>query len=321
MPDFQLTTPVAFIIFNRPDTTERVFAEIARAKPPKLLVVGDGARVNRPGEAEKVAAARAIIQRVDWDCEVLTNFSEVNLGCKRRVSSGIDWVFEQVEEAIILEDDCLPHPDFFRFCDELLEKYKNDSRVWVVTGDNFQNGLKRGDASYYFSRYNHVWGWATWRRAWQRYDGDLSFWPEWKRTEDWVAKQPDKIERKYWGKIFDRMHAGEIDTWDYAWTATVWYYGGLTATPNVNLVSNIGFGVESTHTASADSPLANMPTGNLGRLSHPFELTQNVEADRYVFDHSFGGRNMRFPWSLLNLPQRAAGYVYRKRKGSFARWR
>jgi hypothetical protein len=133
-----------------------------------------------------------------------------------------------------------------------------------------------------------------------------------------VAKQPDKIERKYWGKIFDQMHRGEIDTWDYAWTATVWYYGGLTATPNVNLVSNIGFGVESTHTASADSPLANMPTGNLGRLSHPFELTQNVEADRYVFDHSFGGRNMRFPWSLLNLPRRAAGYVYRKLKRSFA---
>lgn len=161
MPEFQLTTPVAFIIFNRPDTTEKVFAEIAKAKPPKLLVIGDGPRVSRQGEAEKVAAARSIIQCVDWDCEVQTNFSDVNLGCKRRVSSGIDWVFEQVEEAIILEDDCLPDPTFFRFCEELLARYRHDQRIGMISGDNFQFGSRRNDDSYYFSKYVHIWGWAT----------------------------------------------------------------------------------------------------------------------------------------------------------------
>src|SRR5512139_3287315 len=176
MSDWQLKTPVAFIIFNRPDTAERVFAEIAKARPPKLLVVADGPRANRSGEAEKCAATRAIIDRVDWDCEVLTNFSDTNLGCKNRVSSGIDWVFEQVPEAIILEDDCLPHPTFFRFCEELLERYRDDERIGMISGDNFQLGQKRTDASYYFSRYNHIWGWASWRRAWRHYDREASAW-------------------------------------------------------------------------------------------------------------------------------------------------
>ena len=149
MSDFQLKTPVAFIIFNRPDTTERVFAEIVKAKPPKLLVVGDGPRANREGDAAKVAAARAITKRVDWPCEVLTNFSEVNLGCKVRVSSGLDWVFEQVPEAIILEDDCLPHQTFFRFCEELLERYRDDQRIGMISGDNFQFGHTINDDSYF----------------------------------------------------------------------------------------------------------------------------------------------------------------------------
>src|SRR6185369_14461868 len=170
MADWALTTPVAFIIFNRPDTTEKVFAEIARARPPKLLVIADGPRAGRAGEADRCAATRAIIDRVDWDCKVLTNYSDVNLGCKNRVASGIDWVFEQVPEAIILEDDCLPDPTFFRFCEELLIRYREDERISQICGANFQFGRKRSNDSYYFSRYNHIWGWASWRRAWQHYD-------------------------------------------------------------------------------------------------------------------------------------------------------
>jgi hypothetical protein len=155
--DFQLKTPVAFLVFNRPESTIKVFEEIRRARPPRLLVAADGTRADRPGEAEKCAAVRAIIDTVDWPCEVLKNYSDVNLGCKVRVSSGLDWVFEQVEEAIILEDDCLPHPTFFRFCEELLERYRYDERVGIISGDNFLFGVRRTQDSYYFSRYAHIW--------------------------------------------------------------------------------------------------------------------------------------------------------------------
>jgi hypothetical protein len=178
MSNYQLRTPVAFIIFNCPETTDRVFEQIAKAKPSKLLVIADGPRENSPGEAERCAAVRSIIDNVDWDCEVLTNYSDVNLGCKRRIASGLDWVFDTVEEAIILEDDCLPDPTFFRFCDELLEKYRDDERITMISGDNFQFDRKKTDSSYYFSRDPHIWRWASWRHVWKNYDVDMQLWPE-----------------------------------------------------------------------------------------------------------------------------------------------
>lgn len=288
MYSFKLKTPVAFIIFNRPDTTTRVFAEIAKAKPPKLLVVGDGPRVNRPGEAEKVAAARAIIKRVDWDCEVLTNFSEVNLGCKRRVSSGLDWVFDTVEEAIILEDDCLPHPTFFRFCEELLEKYRHDERIAQIGGVNFQFGLRRTEDSYYFSRFNHIWGWASWRRTWSKhYDVDLKKWPD-VRVGGWLADILDnRHEAKYWEKIFQSVYEGKIDTWDYQWTFACWVNSALTILPNVNLISNIGFGPEATHTKGL-SRLANMPLDAMTfSLRHPDLIIRNAVADSFSQENHF----------------------------------
>ena len=282
MPDFQLKTPVAFIIFNRPDTTERVFAEIAKARPPKLLVVGDGARANREGEAAKVAATRAIIERVDWPCEVLTNFSEVNLGCKVRVSSGLDWVFEQAPEAIILEDDCLPHSTFFRFCQELLERYRDDQRVGMISGDNFQFGRKRTADSYYFSKYTHIWGWASWRRAWKHYDVDATIWPVF-RDGGWLVNHTyNQNEKKYWSNIFQSVYDEKIDTWDYQWTLATWSQGVLSVTPNVNLISNIGFGVDATHTQGA-SALANMKYEDMVfPLRHPKIFSAEHGADSFT---------------------------------------
>jgi len=282
MPDWQLQTPVAFIIFNRPDTTERVFAEIAKAKPPKLLVVADGPRSNRPGEVETCDATRAIIDRVDWDCEVLTNFSAVNLGCKRRVSSGIDWVFDQVEEAIILEDDCLPDPTFFRFCEEMLERYRHDQRIGVISGDNFQFGRRRNDDSYYFSKYVHIWGWASWRDRWAKsYDVTMAKWPR-IRDGAWLADMVgDAREARYWQQIFQRVHGGEIDTWDYQWLFANWLEGRLTVLPAVNLISNIGFSASATHT-TGESDLANLERRSLGfPLKHPIGIVRNLQADMY----------------------------------------
>lgn len=307
-----------FLVFNRPDTTYQVFEAIRRAKPQFLYVAADGPREGVEGEAQLVAKVRKIASLVDWPCELKTLFREKNLGCKRAVSGAITWFFEQVEQGIILEDDCLPHGDFFHFCEILLDRYADDGRVSVITGNNFQNGRKRGDGSYYFSRYNHVWGWASWRRAWQHYDGDLRFWPNWKRSGAWLSEFPDRVERRYWEGIFDQMYDKQIDTWDYPWTASIWYHAGLTATPNVNLVSNIGFGPDATHTTSAYSPLALMATTAIGGLVHPAFIAQDRSADRYVFDCTFGGKQKRFPWLLLYLPRRIAGFIYHRLKRSFS---
>ena len=312
-----LQTAVLFLVFNRPDTTARVFEMIRKAKPPRLYVAADGPRAKRVGEAQKVRRVRTIATAVDWPCDLKTLFRAKNYGCKHAVSAGITWFFEHEERGIILEDDCLPHVDFFRFCDVLLEHYACDKRVSVITGNNFQKGQQRGDGSYYLSKYNHCWGWASWRRAWNDYDGGLPFWTAWSKSEDWKKKNPDPVERRYWKKIFDRVRAGQIDSWAYPWTACVWRSGGLTVTPNVNLVSNIGFGPDATHTASANNSLAGIVTDALGEIRHPGVVEQDAVADRYVFDHTFGGRDSRFPRSLIHIPRRAVGFAYGKLKEIF----
>lgn len=299
-PPSPLNNAVLFLVFNRPHTTAQVFEAIRQAKPPRLYVAADGPRSGRDGEAERVAQVREIATAVDWPCDIKTLFREENLGCKQAVSSAITWFFEHEEQGIILEDDCLPHPDFFRFCDALLERYANDERVSVITGDNFQQGRKRGEASYYFSKYNHVWGWASWRRAWKLYDGDLSFWPTWKLSADWSNKFSDKVEQRYWEKIFDRMYAKQIDTWDYPWTASIWYQGGLTVTPNVNLVTNIGFGEDATHTHKIAKRHI-VQSQALGQLSHPKNVKQNLQADDFAFRQHFLGRVARMRRLFIKL--------------------
>ncbi len=305
MSDWKLNTPVAFLIFNRPDTTERVFNEIARAKPPKLLVVADGPRAARAGEAGQCARTRAIIDRVDWDCEVLTNFADTNMGCKARVASGIDWIFSQVEECIILEDDCLPEPTFFRFCEEMLERYRDNPRVGMVSGGNLQFGHKRGRASYYFSRYTHIWGWASWRRAWRLYDRDIALWPAF-RDEGWSDTFfRTQGERDYWANSFQAVYDGKLDTWDCSWTFTAFVHGLLQVAPNVNLISNIGFGPQATHTHVVGIH-ANMPTEPMQfPLTHPSFVLQDPEADRYIADDqlapSFFKRQVRRVRRILGV--------------------
>jgi hypothetical protein len=283
MSDYQLKTPVAFAIFKRPETTAKVFEAIRQAKPPKLFVIADGPRLDVPGEAEQCAATRAIIDRVDWNCEVFTNYSETNLGCGKRLSSGLDWVFDRVEEAIILEDDCLPEPSFFRFCEELLDKYRDDCRIFSISGQNVQFGRQSIEYSYYFSRYSHVWGWASWRRAWQYYDFKMKLWPEIKARNllrDILA-EPEAIE--CWTEIFESMYKGQINTWDYQWTFTGWVQNGLSILANVNLISNLGFGNGSTNTSSSTSRYSNMPLQALNfPLKHPPFIVRNTQADEFT---------------------------------------
>ena len=286
MSDWQLRTPVAFIIFNRPDTTREVFAEIARARPAVLLVVADGPRDGRAGEAEKCAQTRAVVDQVDWPCEVLTNYSARNLGCRNRVSSGLDWIFEQVPEAIILEDDCLPHPTFFRYCDELLQRYRDDERIGMISGDNFQFGRKTGDGSYYFSKYTHIWGWASWRRAWQHYDVTAKIWPEF-LDSGCFEQMTFACERRTWQQVFQRVHAGLIDTWDYQWTLACWSQSMMTVVPQANLISNIGFGAAATHTRDP-SAYANLQREAMTwPLRQPSLTVANACADLFTAQQAF----------------------------------
>lgn len=286
-----LKTAVLFLVFNRPDTTRQVFEAIRKAKPPRLYVAADGPRADKPGEAEKVEQARRIAMQVDWECEIKTLFRDENLGCKIGVSSAIDWFFENVEDGIILEDDCLPEQSFFWFCQELLERYRDDKRIMTISGNNFQFGRKRTDYSYYFSRYMHCWGWATWKRAWQYFDLKMTQWPK-IRDEGWLNDILDStsevISRK---KLFDSAFKNEVDSWARVWTYSIWLQNGLNILPNINLVSNIGFDSDSTHTKDRNKHYANMKTEIMKiPLQHPPFIIRDSEADAFTRKTHFGSR-------------------------------
>jgi len=297
-----LKTPVAFIIFNRPSTTKRVFEAIRHARPPKLLLIADGPRLHRSGEAEQVADTRAIVEQIDWPCEVLRNYSDINLGCKRRVSSGLDWVFQTVEEAIILEDDCLPHQTFFRFCEELLEKYRDDERVMHISGDNFQVGQKWGKSSFYFSRYAHVWGWASWRRAWSHYDVQMRKWADIKDQEMFLREFTNHAEKRFWKAKWNGVRMGWIDTWDFQWEFACLVQNSLSIVPGINLVTNIGFGEASTHSKRSHSVVANLPVEAMEfPLDYPHLLARNYDADEYVSGLFFRPSILRFIASQVQI--------------------
>jgi hypothetical protein len=275
-----IDTPVVLLIFNRPDLTESVFGQIRKAKPKTLLIVADGPRFNKVGEFEKCKQTRKITEEIEWDCKVLRNYSDVNLGCGLRISSGLDWVFEQVDRAIILEDDCLPNQDFFRFCEEMLEKYHENTNITMICGNNFFSSQSKDFESYYFSCLPDVWGWATWKRAWKFYDYKMSIYPTFSDLNflDYIFSNVN--EQKYWYKIFDSIYESKNKTtWDYQWVFTQWIHGGLSIIPKVNLVSNIGYGLSATHTKWKNK-LANVPTLKLDfPLVHPVILSRNLKKD------------------------------------------
>jgi len=303
MTENKFETPILFIIFNRPDTAEKVFNAIKKIKPKKLFVSADGPRENKPGEKEKCLATRKIIDQVDWECEVYKKYSDVNLGCKLGVSSGIDWFFKNVEQGIILEDDCLPAQSFFKFCEELLEKYKNNDKIMMISGDNFQNGRQRGDGSYYFSKFSHIWGWATWRRAWEHYSVNMEGYPKFKQDKKINAIWSKEYIRKYWLDTFDQAYENKIDTWDYQWAFSIWKMDGLCVIPNYNLISNIGFRDDATHTKSANK-LANQKIQSMDIIKHPFKIEQNKKADNYyskIFKKSLFKKILNKINALYNL--------------------
>ena len=276
-----LSTPVALVFYHRPALLERVFEVVSAARPSRLFLIADGPR----DESDRTSclAARKIVEHVSWPCEVQRLYADTNLGVRRRVSSGLDWLFSQVDEAIILEDDCLPHPSFFTYCQDLLKRYRQDDRVWAIAGGNYQFGRQRSPHSYHFSGYCGIWGWATWARSWRHYDVDMKDWPALRDGGLLESTCRTAREVRYWRWIFDNVHHGRIDTWDYQLLLAMWAQHALFITPEVNLVSNIGFGAGSSNTWFSMNRLAAVPAGGIGSLDHPSDVYRNAAADQYMF--------------------------------------
>jgi len=284
---------ILFLVFNRPDTTAQVFERIRQAQPPRLYIAADGPRPDKANEAENCRLTRAVVERVDWPCQVITLFRVTNLGCKEAVSSAIDWFFSHEQEGIILEDDCLPAPIFFGYCDALLERYRHDTRIRHICGCNFQFGQKRGDASYYFSRLSHVWGWASWRRAWRDYDKNLSAHNADELGEAMAHIFDDPIIVDRWSHVARELKANKINTWDYQLTFTNFLHNGLCIIPNENLISNIGFGASATHTTDHGARYASLPLGHIDNLSHPAHFIPHRQADLFTLNEEFQVERIR----------------------------
>jgi len=284
---YQTQSAVLFIIFNRPAETAAVFEKIREARPPRLYIGADGPRANRPGEDEICRQAREITSNIDWDCEVKTLFKDANVGCKLGEATAMQWFFDNEEEGIILEDDTLPSNSFFRFCDEMLDRYRHDTRIRIITGSNFQQGKKWGDASYYFSNLIHSWGWAGWRRVWKEYDMDLKQYDEKDVKQKLANIFNDQLIIDTWYDLFVRTKSGQIDTWDYQFGFSNFFNNGLCIIPNYNLITNIGFGANATNTFNEGSAFSKMPLEEIGEITHPLYILPEKQADLFTLHKEF----------------------------------
>lgn len=278
----QFNPPILFIVFNRLDTTKRVFAEIKKIKPKRIFIAADGPRERQLGEKDACDRVRKfILDNIDWDCEVKTLFRDKNSGCGKAVSFAITWFFDNVPEGIILEDDCLPNPSFFPYCEELLKRYRNNKKVMHISGDQFVPDFDNG-ASYYFAKLMHCWGWAGWADRWKHYDFDLKGFGK----ESLNNFSFNENVKSYWQDILKRVRSKEIDTWDYQWTFKIVERNGLCVNPSKNLISNIGCGEDSTHTPDKNCSTANLPTYEIKELVHPRKIKIDQGAVDYIYqDH------------------------------------
>lgn len=283
-----MDVPLVILAFNRPAHTRRLLEALAEVRPSRLFVVADGPRAGHPDDAARCAEVRALFENLPWTVEITRDFAAENLGLRKRVSTGLSAVFAAVPEAIVLEDDCIPHPTFFTFCAEMLVRYRDDVRVGVITGDNFQPQPFDCGASYYFSRYPHCWGWATWRRAWAHFDEAMTAWPA-RRDAGWLdCIFPGRPRAAaYWQQMFSATHSRKLSSWAFGWTFACWAAGLLTVTPRVNLVENIGHDADGTHTKDSERRVPKAAALDFP-LTHPAEVARLESADAHIQANWFG---------------------------------
>lgn len=281
----QSKKPLLFLIFNRLQETKLVFEEIRKYKPSQFFIAADGPRENIQEYEICNAIRNYVIENIDWECEVYTLFRDQNLGCGKAVSSSITWFFEQVEDGIILEDDCLPSQHFFIFCEKLLDIYKNDQKVMHISGFNYLGEIKYNN-QYLFSQFSSIWGWATWRRAWDNYIYDISLYDNLELDNKLVFNSNNDFNQLlFWRNYIKVLNEGKINTWDLQWQLSIWYNDSVSILPAQNLVSNIGFSPEALHTKNVESPLANLSTvlSNIKFRFRKKKIKINTNLSDYIF--------------------------------------
>lgn len=277
-------TPILLLIFNRPKTTQKVFNKIREQKPRHLYIAADGPRINNLEDIELCKKTREIVAQIDWNCEVRTLFRDENLGCGVSPAQSITWFFENVEQGIILEDDILTDSSFFGFCETMLDRYKNNEQIMHVSGCYFLESFSENiPQSYYFTRHIHVWGWATWRRAWKHYDYHM---------KDWYTLRSNKKLKKYysgysifWKEIFDKMSNKGNDIWDYQWMFAIYKNDGIAINPSINLTQNIGFDNDATHTKDPNSIFTSIKLSSLSGIIHPIISDVDIKKDILYYTH------------------------------------
>lgn len=308
---FNFKIPILFLLFDRPDITQRVFDIIRQVQPRQLFVAADGPRKDYPKDIEKCKQARAIIEQVDWDCELKTLFRDQNLSGPVANPEAITWFFNHVEKGIILEDDCLPDKSFFSFCEELLNYYKNDPEILMISGNNFQIGKKRGNGSYYFSKYPNTWGWATWQRAWKLFSYDISQLDKVNGgVKNRISGMANSVEeQKYWSDIYNKLKTNNIQAWDYKWIFTCWVHNMYAIVPNKNLVKNIGFTETATHTTKEPAFYKKIKLESESNVKHPSKKKYNVKADRFLFKNWFLRKNT-MTQQAINIIKKPLRYIF-----------
>ncbi len=291
-----LKAPVALIIFNRPDATRQVIEVMRKAKIEKIFVIADGPREDVLSDLDLCNKTRLVIEEIDWPCEVYRRFLNENIGCGHGPAKGLDWVFEQVDRCIILEDDCIPDASFFPYCDELLEKYAHDERVMMISGNNHLLEKAAILDSYCFSINTQTHGWATWSRAWNKFDFYIQDWPKLRSLEWLTYYLGNSRYAKKWLATFDEVleetkKNPRCTYWDFQWTFACWKNSALNIIPSVNLVTNVGYGDDATHPTPIDHPLARLPAYEMPfPLRHPVGITRNYEVDIVLRETVFGHR-------------------------------
>jgi|TARA_B110000114_G_scaffold177622_1_gene209626 hypothetical protein len=278
--------PIVIIVYNRPTQTKRLLKKLESIEPSNLIIISDGPK-NNTLDIKKNLEVKKITEKINWKCNKIYINSSNNLGLKKRIYSGLNLVFKKFDRAIILEDDCLPNDSFFYFCDKLLKIYKRNEKISSISGNNFNNILI--SESFYFSKYSSIWGWATWRRSWKKFDIEIKFWPKFKKSKKWKKSCPDIVERAFWEKIFDKVYKNQINSWAYPYLLNNFYLNRLSIVPQYNLVKNIGFGKNATNTNKQDKLFFPSQKEIKKKLRIPKEIIQYYKADKVDFANVYGG--------------------------------
>lgn len=303
-----LNIPVLFVVFNRPEYTKKVFERIRSVRPAKLYVAADGPRLGKEAEFELCDKVRKIATNVDWPCQVHTLFREQNLGCGHAVSEAITWFFSQVEMGVVLEDDCLPDPSFFYFCEKFLKGYKDEPAIMHVNGtrplvrDKLFNNTITDQDNFFISRYPNIWGWASWSRAWKHYSFDIH---KIDMDKIYQSKIYSDAHKDICKRIYEMMAnpATRQDTWDFQWLLSFWAEHGFSVIPRKNLIKNLGFGMAGTHPGHNlffDRDTADSIDVDKLNITRDIKSLMVPEYDLNILKYSLGGQRNRV-YQLLNI--------------------